>query len=67
MRRSGGFPPAQMTKAANRDAFARWCASCTDKALATADPASLARSYGLDIRDVNSAIQRQRFVRSAAA
>lgn len=66
MRRSR-FPSPVMTKAQNRLAFSLWLTGCTDDALARADAASLARSYGLDVADVNRDITRQRFARSAAA
>lgn len=64
--RRGGFPPPQMTKAANRDAFQRWCVGCTDKALETASASSLANSYGLDEQAVSVEIQRQILTRAAS-
>ncbi len=60
------FAPKQMTKKQNAHAFRMWLNCCTDRALETADATSIANSYGLDVRDVNSEILRQKLIRSNA-
>lgn len=61
------FQPAHMTRAQNRTAFRVWLSSCTDDALVGANPVSLANSYGLDVADINSAIQQQCTARRLSA
>jgi len=67
MRRTGGFPPARMTNVQNRTAFTLWLNGCSDEALNTAKPESLARSYGLQIADVTADIARQKRIRERVA
>jgi hypothetical protein len=67
MKRAGGYPKPQMTRAGNALAFTMWLSGATDDALAGANVASLARSYGLKEQDVQAAITRQQFARSIAA
>lgn len=64
MRQTRQFHQHKQTKAQNRTAFAMWLNGCSDDALAGCDILSLSRSYGLPIEDVNSAVLRQRLVRS---
>jgi hypothetical protein len=66
MRRQS-FHAERMTKAQNRLAFTMWKNSCTDEALAKVTPASIARSYGLDVEFVSAEIARETRDRARAA
>lgn len=67
MRRSGGFPKPQMTNKANRLAFTMWLNGASDAALASANPESLARSYGVSVADVEAEIRHQKNLRRVSA
>lgn len=71
MRRTGGFPPAQMTRSQNRLAFKTWVSCCTDAALERAQASneqqlSLSRSYGVSLGDVATAINHEVVARMVA-
>ena len=66
MRRQHHAPPS-MTKAQNTLAFTMWKNGCTDEALARSTPASIARSYGLDVEFVSAEIARETRAREYAA
>lgn len=61
------FPKATMTRAQNRTLYTLWLYGCSDEALASANPESLARSYGLQIGDVTADIARQVRLRKLSA
>jgi hypothetical protein len=67
MRRGEHFPKPQMTRAANRTAFTMWLNGCSDAALDSADPASLARSYGLPADEIARSIDGQKVTRRLRA
>jgi len=60
------FQQHKQTKAQNNLAFKMWLSGCSDEALDKAEPSSLARSYGLDVLDVQCAIKGQRVARRFA-
>jgi hypothetical protein len=61
------FAPHRQTKSQNRLAYAMWKAGVQDNALATCDPASIARSYGLPVEEVSRDVLRMRLERSVNA
>ncbi len=58
-RRTQHHAAPTMTRAQNRSAYKQWLTGCTDRALVSADPLSIGRSYGIAVEEITAGIKAE--------